>query len=164
MKALQYLLLITVISTAISCTKKSTIVKSNPIEKKEKQDILSNYSLVSTCYNYVGTPYKFGGEDKSGMDCSGLIYAAFQLQGKAIPRVSYVQAEYFKEIELGEMQIGDLVYFKVGSSRINHTGIISKVKSQEEVYFLHASTSKGVREDNLFSNYWFSKIAKLTRP
>ena len=37
-----------------------------------------NAVLVKKCESYMGTPYKFGGTSKKGLDCSGLIYVAFQ--------------------------------------------------------------------------------------
>jgi probable lipoprotein NlpC len=123
-----------------------------------------NKILVNKCQDYLGTPYKFGGTTKAGMDCSGLIFAVFKEMGEDIPRVSYKQAEHFEEIEKEEIKPGDLVYFKVNSERINHTGIVSRIENREEIYFLHASTSAGVREDNLFSKYWKSKFVKVTRP
>jgi cell wall-associated NlpC family hydrolase len=134
----------------------------------KKQNINSSYNinkiLVNKCQDYLGTPYKFGGTTKDGMDCSGLIFVAFKELGEDIPRVSYKQADHFAEIPIHEIKIGDLVYFKVNSERINHTGIITRIENREEIFFLHASTSTGVREDNLLSNYWKSKFVKVTRP
>jgi probable lipoprotein NlpC len=132
--------------------------------KKLPNNSDASHILVKQCQNYIGTPYKFGGSDKSGMDCSGLIYAAFTNLGEKIPRISYQQAEHFKEIKKTDLKIGDLVYFKVNSNRINHTGVISKIVKRDEIYFLHSSTSKGVREDNLHSSFWFPKFVKATRP
>jgi probable lipoprotein NlpC len=134
--------------------------KKNTIPKRSNV----NNILVEKCFQYVGTPYLFGGATKSGMDCSGLIFKAFKEVGKDIPRISYQQAEYFKEIQKEDIYIGDLVYFKVKSNRINHTGIISRIENKNEIYFLHSSTSLGVREDNLLSKYWMSKFVKATRP
>lgn len=133
----------------------------------KKNSIKSNFKnqlFVNKCSKYIGTPYKFGGIDKNGLDCSGLIYLAFSEMGQKIPRISYKQAEFFKEISKNDLQIGDLVYFKVNSKKINHTGILSKIIKKDEIYFIHASTSSGVREDNLFSTFWHSKFVKVTRP
>ena len=133
--------------------------KKNPTKSKNQ-----NQLIVNRCSKYLGTPYKFGGIDKKGLDCSGLIYLAFSEMGQSIPRISYKQAEFFKEISKNDIQIGDLLYFKVNSKKINHTGIVSKIIKRDEIYFIHASTSAGVREDNLFSTFWHSKFVKVTRP
>jgi cell wall-associated NlpC family hydrolase len=148
------LLFVLMLIAFLSSCRKTNFSKSNHLNK----------ILVNKCQDYIGTPYKFGGTTKEGMDCSGLIFTAFKEIGEQIPRVSYKQAEHFEEIKKEEIKIGDLVYFKVNSSRINHTGIISRIENREEIYFLHASTSTGVREDNLLSKYWKSKFVKVTRP
>lgn len=119
--------------------------------------------LVRSCKKYMGTPYKFGGNDKKGIDCSGLVYNAFSEFSIPIPRVSYKQADVFKEIKLKRARTGDLVYFKTQGNRINHTGVIVKKKGKRKVLFVHASNS-GVRIDDLKSNYWQSKFVKITRP
>src|SRR5690606_3533185 len=107
--------------------------------------------LVDTSKRYIGVPYKYGGTTTKGMDCSGLVYLSFADLGKKIARPSYDQAKEFTEIKKNKMQPGDLVYFKIGrTSRINHTGIITKVVSNEIVLFIHSSSSAGVREDNLY--------------
>ena len=134
--------------------------RKNSVPKKSANGKI----IVKTAEKYMGTPYKFGGITTDGMDCSGLVYKVFEDLEKKIPRVSYKQAEYFKEIKLDQATLGDLLYFKVGSKRINHTGIISEIKSPGEILFIHASTTKGVREDNLFSKYWYPKFVKVTRP
>ena len=123
-----------------------------------------NQQIVNRCIKYIGTPYKFGGIDKRGLDCSGLIYLGFSEIGLTIPRNSEKQADFFKEVSKNDLQIGDLLYFKVNSKKINHTGIVSKIIKRDEIYFIHASTSSGVREDNLFSTFWHSKFVKVTRP
>ena len=147
-------LFILAISVFFASCKKKTTYSSTQINK----------IIVNKCQDYLGTPYKFGGITKNGMDCSGLIFTAFKELGEDIPRVSYKQADFFEEIKKVDIKIGDLVYFKVNSGRINHTGIVSRIENREEIYFLHASTSTGVREDNLLSNYWKSKFVKVTRP
>ncbi len=152
MKTNKVIILILFFGFVSSCKKNST--KSN----------LKNQLFVNKCIKYIGTPYKFGGIDKNGLDCSGLIYLAFSEMGQNMPRISYKQAEFFKEISKNDLQIGDLLYFKVNSKKINHTGIVSKIIKRDEIYFIHASTSSGVREDNLFSTFWHSKFVKVTRP
>jgi hypothetical protein len=151
-KSSKWILFLAIIIVLDSCKKNNRNVENR------------NDLLVKTCKNYLGTPYKFGGVSKDGMDCSGLIYKSFIDLGSSFPRVSYKQADHFEEINKSDLRVGDLVYFKVNSNRINHTGIISKIITREQVYFIHASTSKGVIEDHLFSKFWQSKFVKVTRP
>lgn len=147
------LMLLVLISFCFSCSK-STIAEEN--FKKRK--------LARVSKKYIGVPYRYGGEDRKGMDCSGLVWVSFQVQNIVIPRVSYQQADYFKEIKLRRARKGDLLYFATSGNGINHTGIVNKRKSKNGLEFIHASTSSGVKKDNLNSSYWKSKLVKVTRP
>ncbi|AWV96909.1 C40 family peptidase [Arcticibacterium luteifluviistationis] len=127
----------------------------------------TNYSprlFVKACKKYKGTPYKFGGNDKRGIDCSGVIRNAFTSLDVTFPRVSYQQAEVFRTIKLKKARKGDLLYFKTAGSRINHTGVVVKKRGSKKLMFLHASSSGGVRIDNLKSDYWNARFVKITRP
>ncbi len=147
-----YLLLL--LGILAGCRKKTAPVSSNQ----------NSRILISVSKKYMGTPYKFGGIDDRGMDCSGLVYASFLEMGIKMPRISWQQSDYFREIEKKNVREGDLVYFRISSKKINHTGIITKKVSDEEILFIHSSTSKGVREDNLLSKFWWGKFVKATRP
>lgn len=134
---------------------KSTNIKSAP----------QAIELISLARTYTGVPYKSGGTTEAGMDCSGLLYKVCQTAGLSIPRISYQQAEIGEEIDLDDVQKGDFVFFSTAksSNRISHVGMITEVNPQS-IIFIHSSTSKGVREDNLFSDYWKKAFAKATRP
>lgn len=124
-----------------------------------------NSLIVENALRYKGVPYKYGGITPAGMDCSGLLFRAFADVGKSFMRSSYEQAEVYPSISKSDIDVGDLVYFKIGkTSRINHTGIVTKVVNRDVIMFLHSSSSAGVREDNLYSNYWKPKFVKATRP
>jgi cell wall-associated NlpC family hydrolase len=56
------------------------------------------------------------------------------------------------------------VFFKTnGAIQINHVGLVTKINLQK-VIFIHASTSKGIREDDLNQNYWAQSFVKALRP
>ena len=123
--------------------------------------------IISLARSYTGVPYRSGGTDGNGMDCSGLLFCVYGQYGFSIPRISWQQSEIGKEVSLNELRAGDWVFFvtnKGGTSSINHAGIVTESKNPKEVYFIHASSSKGIREDNLISKYWMSCFAKATRP
>ena len=117
---------------------------------------------MKEAYRYLGTPYKYGGTTKSGLDCSGLVINAFDAAGIKMPRISRDQAKQGKEIRLGEVKEGDLVFFKTSGSSISHVGIVEKVKNGE-VFFIHSSTSKGVIVSSLEETYWNKRFVKATR-
>lgn len=135
-----------------------TVVK-NPTAKSVSRD----NSLIEAARAYMGVPYKLGGNDHKGIDCSGLICNSFKKIGIELPRISWQQSDYYPTIRAEDIRKGDLVFFYTGGSFVNHVGIVTEVKSKNEVMFIHASSSKGVREDNLYTNYWWSRFSKATR-
>ena len=126
-----------------SCSSTKKIRKQN-IEK-----------VISTAKSYRGTPYRYGGTTRSGIDCSALIFHSYNSIGINLPRTSAEQSKVGKNVPARNLQKGDLVFFATGKSRrqITHSGIVTEVSSRG-VYFIHSSTSLGVTEDNLSHPYW----------
>jgi cell wall-associated NlpC family hydrolase len=121
-------------------------------------------NLIKVARSYTGVPYRIGGNDNRGIDCSGLLCNSFKEFGILLPRVSRQQAEFFPAIDIPNIRTGDLVFFSVNGREVNHAGIVTEVRSEDEVIFIHASTSKGVIEDNMMSNYWKARFASACRP
>ncbi|MBP6386174.1 MAG: C40 family peptidase [Pseudarcicella sp.] len=147
--------------------KKPNNTPSSTTAKKVIYNTVMVNSLLATAKSYLGVPYKSGGTDANGMDCSGLIYTTFKQQGINLPRISWQQASVGKEIPLKDSKPGDLVFFitsKNKAGNINHAGIISDIKSDKEILFVHASSSKGIREDDIFNKYWYPCFVKVMRP
>ena len=121
-------------------------------------------TVVQTAKSYIGTPYRYGGLSKSGMDCSGLIYTSYQSIDFQVPRTSGGLAEMGRKINRDKLQPGDLVFFnaKGGGNKIDHVGMVVSV-SGGEVEFIHATTSRGVRTDLLNSGYWDPRFRKAVR-
>ncbi len=105
---------------------------------------------AETALSLVGTPYRYGGEDLKGVDCSGLVYYSFKQAGMEVPRSTTDQKRAAKPVPTRKMRKGDLVFFKQYGRRYSHVGIyIGDDK------FVHApSTGKRVRTDSLSSPYW----------
>src|SRR5690625_6707004 len=53
----------------------------NLTKKSTKSKNTNTHSVIKEAYKFLGTPYKYGGTTKSGMDCSGLVINAFQSIG-----------------------------------------------------------------------------------
>ncbi|MCR2824527.1 NlpC/P60 family protein [Microbacterium sp. zg.Y909] len=66
--------------------------------------------VVAQAKKYLGVPYVFGGEDATGMDCSGLVQRVLADLGIDAPRVVQDQADIGVEIpSLAEARPGDLL-------------------------------------------------------
>lgn len=118
--------------------------------------------VLKKAHSYLGTPYKYGGESKRGMDCSGLVMLSFESVNIQLPRVSREQAKHGMKIKLKNAKKGDVLFFKTSGSRISHVGIVDHVK-KGEVFFIHASSSKGVMVSSLENSYWKKRFVKAVR-
>jgi len=123
-------------------------------------------TVIKTARSYSGVPYKWGGTSRSGMDCSGLLLRSFQSINMEIPRTSIDQSKMGKNVGLSDVREGDLVFFAAGKKKrkITHVGLVTNVRSKEDVRFIHASSSKGVVEVNLLSRYYKKIFIKAVRP
>lgn len=95
----------------------------------------------------IGVPYRYGGYDLDGFDCSGLVYYVYDCFGINIPRTAKKQAKLKSKVKLKKARPGDILVFKV--KRRWHTGIYVGKN-----LFVHAPTKRGrVRKENL-NSYW----------
>jgi cell wall-associated NlpC family hydrolase len=74
--------------------------------------------IIDAAKGFLGTPYVWGGTSQQGIDCSGLVQAAYAAAGIDLPRVSYQQAAAGQRIALKNLQPGDIVAWD-NSSRNN---------------------------------------------
>ncbi|MEP0214786.1 MAG: C40 family peptidase [Cellulophaga sp.] len=147
---------------------KTIIEKGNsPRSKRKAEEIAIERKadkIINSALAFSGTPYKFGGTTKRGMDCSGLLYVAFSENDISLPRVSYVMAEEGKEVRVKDVEKGDLLFFRTSKKRkrINHVGLVVATDN-DEIKFIHASTSRGVIVSSLREGYWNYAFVKATR-
>jgi len=82
---------------------------------------LSGKAVIDEAMKYLGVPYVWGGEDPSGMDCSGFIQYVYNKLGVELPRVSYEQATAGRAVDgLANARPGDILAF---NSPVSHVGI-----------------------------------------
>jgi cell wall-associated NlpC family hydrolase len=117
--------------------------------------------VVGTALSYQGTRYSYGGFSSRGFDCSGFVKYVYQRHGLNLPHNAAGQYGYGKPVSKGELQPGDLVFFRTGRSRgINHVGIyIGNGR------FVHASSAGGrVKIDSLNEGYYKARFVGARRP
>lgn len=121
--------------------------------------------VISTARTFVGTPYKYGGTTRSGMDCSGLLLNSFKPVNISLPRSSEAQSKIGKEVKMTELQPGDLVFFATGDKKkkITHVGLVTDVRKKDNVKFIHASSTLGVVETNLYAEYYQKRFRTARR-
>ena len=98
---------------------------------------------------WQGIPYRYGGTNRQGVDCSGMVQLTFRDRfQKSLPRTTLLQSQLGHFVTKDQLQAGDLVFFKTGE-KIRHVGIYI-----EDGKFLHVSTKKGVMVSRLTDYYW----------
>ena len=118
--------------------------------------------VMDEALSYLGSPYKYGGITRSGFDCSGFVSAAFKPLDISLHRSSHEMAHQGKNVDLKNVQIGDLLFFVTGrNKRISHVGIVIEIGS--EIKFIHSSTSRGVIISSLSEGYWSKAYRKARR-
>ncbi len=134
------------------------VIKRSAIENAIKHSNTID-NILSEAESYLGTPYRFGGTSRSGIDCSAFVLSVFgAAAGMDLPRVAAQQSNEGDSVERTELQKGDLVFFSHRGSRISHVGIVEDVTPEGEVKFIHAATSKGVMVSSLDDSYWGPKF------
>ncbi|MBD1575587.1 hydrolase [Vibrio sp. S11_S32] len=119
---------------------------------------LQSKDLTALYNKWVGTPYRFGGQTRSGIDCSAFVQVTvMSLYQLNLPRTTELQSEQGVTIPEEQAAFGDLIFFKTGWNQ-RHVGFYLGDKK-----FLHASSSKGVMISRTDNPYWASVFWQFRR-
>jgi cell wall-associated NlpC family hydrolase len=117
------------------------------------------YSLTGTALGLRGTPYRNGGADPSGFDCSGFVQYVFAQHGVFVPRKVTDQFRSGKDVAPSQLEPGDLVFFTTVAPGASHVGI---ALGGDE--FVHAPSSNGeVRVERMSAAYWAARFIGARR-
>lgn len=109
-----------------------------------------NKDLLRTVADWMGTPYRYGNNSQRGTDCSGFVTRVFrEVYGVTLRRSSRSMFAATKRVAKGQMQTGDLVFFRRGRGPIYHVGIYLKNGK-----FAHSATHGGVMVSSLHESYY----------
>jgi probable lipoprotein NlpC len=119
--------------------------------------------VLEAAETYRGTPYRYAGLDRSGLDCSGLVYVSFRdALGVSVPRNTTGLYAWVEKIDGSQIQPGDLLFFKTGNSgKMSHVGIYAG-----DGRFIHSASegpATGVIVSSLDERYWSRTYAGAGR-
>ncbi len=108
--------------------------------------------FIEQCKEYLGTPYKYGGISKTGMDCSGLIFtSAKQSLGIKLPRRAEDLYNATERLEKEQLQPGDFLFFKAANT-VNHAAVY--LGNDEFIHAASDGPKTGVIISKLTDSYW----------
>ncbi len=125
----------------------------NVVPRKTVSGLLNEYYA-----NWRGTPYRFGGTSRRGIDCSAFTQQAMSdALGVSLPRTTRDQLKRGRSIASHQVRPGDLVFFQTGET-LKHVGVMIGPGK-----FMHASTSKGVTISRTDDSYWGRRVIDYRR-
>ena len=114
---------------------------------------------AQTAASMVGKPYKYGGSNPAGFDCSGLVQFSFRQAGISLPRSTEEQRRAARKVRASGLQPGDLLFFDQEGKKHSHVGIYLG-----DGRFVHAPSSGGrVRTDSLSAEFWKKHFVEARR-
>lgn len=116
------------------------------------------HRIVAAAESWLGTPYRYAGTTRSGIDCSALMVNVFSEIGIGLPRTSAEQFGTGRRISPGDLNVGDLVFFDINGNGVSHVGIYVGGNA-----FIHASLSGGVVRESLALPYYAGRFAGARR-
>jgi len=125
-----------------------------------RRAVISEYDLVGTALDLRGIPYKNGGTDRSGFDCSGFTQYVFAQYGLSLPREVRDQFKTGQPVvDWKALEPGDLIFFTTTEPGASHVGIAVGGDA-----FVHAPSTTGVvRVERFSSSYWAPKFIGARR-
>lgn len=142
----------------------TNIENCNPLQFKyailmgEPVETLTNERLITFLESWFGVPYKFGGETRTGVDCSAFTSMLMDsVYGIALPRTAASQFEMGMRVRREQLSQGDLVFFNT-TGGVSHCGVFLANNK-----FVHAASSNGVTISDLDDIYYRKRFVGASR-
>ena len=118
-------------------------------------------AVAEFALGFRGVPYRPGGADPAGFDCSGLVQYVFAQYGIPVPRVVEEQYDVGDKVKPSDIRPGDLVFFNTKSRGDDASHVAIAIGRDS---FVHAPNASGVvRVETLGSSYWGSRYVGARR-
>lgn len=145
-----------VLLLASACATRPTQAPRSALPRPTADTIAQRLDAVYA--RWRGTPYRWGGNSREGMDCSAFVQRAFKEGfGVDLPRSTREQGRVGSAVRMRWLQPGDLLFFRP-RRQAQHVGIY-----MGDDQFIHASTSKGVTRSSLEDRYWRRSLTGVRR-
>ena len=130
-----------------------------PAEPPAPAGKFENQKMMDLILAWMGTPYEYGGETRSGTDCSGFTMQMFkQSAGLSLPRTTEEQVKRGTPVDREQLKFGDLLFFNTTGQNPSHVGIYIG-----DDMFAHASVSFGVTLSSMYSSYYKKRYTEARR-
>jgi len=124
--------------------------------KKGQLDLDKLYTIVE---QFLGVPYRYGGDSDKGLDCSAFTRRIYRAQNIELPRSTLAQSLVGFSVDESGIQPGDLLFFDSSTrGRVSHVGVYLG-----DGIFAHASSRTGVTKSNLYEKYYLKRFIRASR-
>ena len=115
--------------------------------------------IARNAISFLGSPYRYGGADPTGFDCSGLVRYVHGELGIVAPRTAADQYRAARSVSVVDLAAGDLLFFTLDGPHISHVAIYVG-----EGRFVHApKTGRPVELRALDDAYYRQRLAGAGR-
>lgn len=136
--------------TNSSSSKSGKVKEKYALVLKVDDSKIENIKLYTFIDEWYAVPYKYGGNTKSGIDCSNFTAKLYSsIYNQSISGSSSSIFEKCKAVSKSALEEGDLVFFKIDGNKISHIGVYLQNNK-----FVHATTKKGVMINDLDEPYY----------
>jgi cell wall-associated NlpC family hydrolase len=154
-----YLLLLPAITLLLAACSSTPDYPARTVTTAPQHDTHTRHPVVSVAASMLGVPYRYGGSNPRGFDCSGLVYYSYRKAGIQVPRTTHAQLRNADRVALSRLTQGDLLFFKLGRQPVSHVAIYTG-----NGQFIHApSSGKRVSYDSMSNPYWKNRLVAAGR-